>query len=136
MLSKKDCVMAAAVGYLVLILFFNFMREKLKFGVVCSNDSGCIRFCCRNESTCNEKYIRGNYFTPIVDSKELIYKIMFGSPDCPMELVEESGFFFFEVTDVKIFTTLSILFQHNRMETFGVTSTTGKLTNSIVCKIQ
>lgn len=95
--STKDCVVAAAVGYVMLITFFKFFEDKPKFGVVCSFESGCVRFCCRDESTCNEKFIHEN-FNATTSSEEFEYKIMFGEPKCSMESVKRDDWYFYEVS--------------------------------------
>lgn len=80
MLSKKDFVYCAATGYLVLIMILIFSQDN-QFSSVCSYHSPCVRFCCRNGITCNEKFIRENFKSGEFDKGGFAYdgdyKILF-----------------------------------------------------------
>lgn len=89
MLSKKDCVIGASVIYLLLIIIFVNYQHKPAFEYVCTHDSPCIRFCCRNQSTCNDTFIRQS-FNVSEYSINPSYKIMMGEPRCSKTSAESN----------------------------------------------
>lgn len=106
MFEKKYFVIGAAVAYMFLItLFFmvkegRFDKESYKFGTVCNSnyDSFCLRFCCYEDATCDDKFIRENFNKNISHNGESQdiekdFKILYGAPNCDLiEITDEWEF--------------------------------------------
>lgn len=97
MFKKKYFVIAATVIYLFLTLLFFVFKESVSFTKVCYADDVCVRFCCENVTTCNDKFIRENFKANISrwqvegeDTKEIArdFKIIYGAPTCNKKLIE------------------------------------------------
>lgn len=103
MFAKKDCVICAAVCYLMLIFLFVYYQKEPNFSYVCSYASACIRFCCRDKITCNDTFIRDNFN---ISGQFAIsdYKVMLGEPKCSKKLVEsDRKWIFLSVKDMNSF---------------------------------
>lgn len=109
-MSKKKVYVIGivVVCYIVLILLFFKLKNERSFRKVCEWNSSCIRFCCFNQITCNDKFIRENFNASVFSKREYDsesqidpqYKIMFGNPKCSLIPLEDEDEF--ELT--KVFT--------------------------------
>jgi hypothetical protein len=66
MLRKKDFVFGSVVIYILLIMLMLLVEEKEHFHLPCSYYQPCVRFCCNNQSSCKENYIRENFNSSLV----------------------------------------------------------------------
>lgn len=77
MLKKKYFVLAIIAVYLL-----SFLSIFTLFGAAaCTDGSLCVRFCCRNATTCSDKFIRENFNESIPE-----YNIVKGRPKCQLIL--------------------------------------------------
>lgn len=98
MLRKKDYVYIAVICYIVLVMLFFSLKENRQILTPCAFDSACIKFCCYNSTTCNDKFIKNNFMVPKVFDKNdgqnttdkyADVKILYGQPECETEISEE-----------------------------------------------
>lgn len=87
MFKKRDSVIGAVVCYLVLISLFVYYQQDPEFSFVCSHGNACVRFCCRDQATCNDTFIKEN-FNLTTHYTITDYKILFGEPKCSKRLIE------------------------------------------------
>ena len=103
MAVKRECVIGAVTVYMFLFIFFIIVKDKKLFHHVCDFESPCVRFCCFDVDTCNEKFIKNNFkIDQIPETNDTVrklvgreLKIMFGSPVCSLhELKKKSAWDF------------------------------------------
>lgn len=107
MFNKRNCVIGAVVIYSVLIIsFFMCYDIENQLEHSCSHDNACVQFCCKNESTCNEKFIRQTFNGSNLPTKfdeehnevTIDFKVLLSRPDCLMEIIEKEKFVFHTVS--------------------------------------
>jgi hypothetical protein len=82
MLQKRDFVTFSVAIYTILLILFFAMQDKPTVNRICLSNDPCVRVCCGNQKTCNEKFLRDNFdasLLPVADGTE--YKVLFGKPE-------------------------------------------------------
>lgn len=90
MFTKKICVAGAVICYAVLIGLFVFYQQKPNRN--CARGQACIRFCCKNEATCNETFIREHFE---IGRSFDDFQVLLGEPKCftkPGEKIVKKNF--------------------------------------------
>jgi hypothetical protein len=98
MFQNKYFVIFAAIVYLVLIILFQSFRKVEEIeDQSCYFEKPCVRFCCKDQKLCDEKYIEENFNASVIPDLGGIYwnvtdgiRGFFGKPKCTLKLVEKS----------------------------------------------
>lgn len=94
MFQKKYCVIGAVLMYcILLLLFFVGIKSQRDLQSACSEINPCVRFCCENQTTCSEKFIRENFNTSLLtqSADPIEFKILLGKPSCSMKFVSNTS---------------------------------------------
>lgn len=93
MFKKREYIICSCFIYFILILLIILLRDKKETDKTCGArlDSVCLRFCCENENTCSEYFIRRNLNDslplpggPFRDSFQ-DFTILLGEPTCTLK---------------------------------------------------
>lgn len=110
MFKKKDCVVAIVVIYGFLLMLFLAEKKTKNFNSPCSWYEPCVRFCCNNKTTCNDKFIRENFNSSLlpesVRNETIEYKILLGRPTCSLKLLPNTSDEPWSFSEVRRFETL------------------------------
>ena len=92
--QKRDCVIGSIFVYVVLTMLWMLLQDRDTFSIPCYVDKTCIRFCCHNEKSCNENFIRKNFNLSFIDKfrSSEDYIILLGSPICKVNKISAKEF--------------------------------------------
>jgi hypothetical protein len=89
MVQKKYLVILAAVVYIVLAYFLWWFEkpqiESSSFDY-CTVGEACLRFCCKNETLCEENFIKKNFNT--IHDAPMNVSASFGKPECTLSTLQ------------------------------------------------
>ena len=93
---KKNCVIGSILIYIALIVLLILLQDRQTVITRCY-DEPCVRFCCKDEEFCNEKFIRKNFNLSVLDNSidTMDYKILFGKPICNLNKDPANDFHIF-----------------------------------------
>lgn len=106
MFRHRNVVIFATLIYAVLIsVFVTFRVNEMKVGN-CDSFHPCVRFCCQDEGTCNEKYFIEKYNeTVFTNMNNRNFKVVLGAPRCNLRESSED-YQLVRVFTLKIFSLL------------------------------
>jgi hypothetical protein len=105
MFQKRYFVVCVVLIYATLIfLFFHLQREeKIDFDEACYFEQPCVRFCCKNEELCDQKYIDEHFNASLLPEDEFLewngtqgIKAYLEKPKCNLKLVESGRLWEFQ----------------------------------------
>lgn len=91
MVSKRDCVIGAVIVYFLLILLYFTLDENQRIENICYFDNNrCVRFCCYDQTSCDEKFIRKNFNSSLLPNENKTdYLILYDKLSCETEKVDK-----------------------------------------------
>lgn len=95
MYQQRKVIIGALIVYLILLISFFVLRNKEQSNNDCGFSNFCIRFCCKDNATCNETYIiqnfnESNFGLVDEDGKPKELNIYFGEPKCHLTMIDSS----------------------------------------------
>ena len=85
MIEKKYCVVGSIIIYGFSIAFFFILNKRHSFAY-CDWSEPCIRFCCFEKASCNDKFVKENFNISVIperrESDEQEFRYLLGNPAC------------------------------------------------------
>lgn len=119
MFQKKYFLICAAIVYVVLIVLFTKSQKNRFYDRTCYYEKPCVRFCCKDEKLCNQKFIDEHFdASTLPDEEDMEWnaakgvKAYIGKPICSLKQsekswellrVKSSGYFNFQILIFLIF---------------------------------
>lgn len=123
MIPKTNFVIFAVVVYVVLVIWFYSLEKEvngLAFERSCYFEKPCVRFCCKDEKLCDQKYINDNFNASLLPEDEYTgwngtqgLTAHFGKPNCTLSSIDSKNAFEFQLVIFYFSTNLVLTFKFN-----------------------
>lgn len=109
----RFCVISCAVCYFGLIILLVHYHKQAESDDFCKFHDPCIRFCCKDQVSCDESFIRKNFKPDITHASGYVEKGSFivkkGAPKCFTKLVDSHQPWTILGVNIKIFKSTKII---------------------------